>query len=141
MGIATLTFMNRPLFSPLFLFLGATLSMAILSCGHNTKVNGADLKDSAELKTVAVKDTMAAAKFPPLPIDFDKTKVLKNTYVVDRAGAELRQGADKAAPLLGRYPYGTKLDVIGEEGEWIAVIDRIQRDYSENNGEKGDITR
>lgn len=141
MGIATLTFMNRQLFSPLSLFLGTTLSIGILSCGHNTKVNGADLKDSVELKTVAAKDTMAAAKFPPLPIDFDKTKVLKNTYVVDRAGVELRQGADKAAPLLGKYPYGTKLDVIGEEGEWIAVMDRIQRDYKGNNGETGDVTR
>ncbi|QRQ60959.1 hypothetical protein [Sphingobacterium multivorum] len=98
--------MNRQLFSPLSLFLGATLFMGILSCGHNTRVNNTDLKDSSELKTIAVKDTMDAAKFPPLPIDYDRTKVLKNTYVVDRAGVELRQGADGAAPLLGKYPYG-----------------------------------
>jgi len=48
--------------------------MGILSCGHNTRVNNTDLKDSSELKTIAVKDTMDAAKFPPLPIDYDRTK-------------------------------------------------------------------
>ncbi len=141
MGMATLTVMNKLLFLPLYVVVGGILSVAISGCGNNTKSKVADLRDSAKHETAPSKDTVVSAKFPPLPIDYDKTKVLRNMYVVDRNGVELRQGASDDAPLLGKYPYGTKLDIIGEEGEWIAIMDRIQRDYKGANGETGDITQ
>ncbi len=141
MGMATLTVMNKLLFLPLYVVVGGILSVAISGCGNNTKSKVADLSDSAKHETAPSKDTVVSAKFPPLPIDYDKTKVLRNMYVVDRNGVELRQGASDDAPLLGKYPYGTKLDIIGEEGEWIAIMDRIQRDYKGANGETGDITQ
>ncbi len=134
-------FMNRLLFLPLLLLIGSILAIGTLSCDRTTKDKGTGAKDSSIVKLVAVKDTITLAQFPPLPIDYEKTKVLKNSYVVDRSGVELHQGPDQSAPVLGKYPYGTKLDVIAEEGDWVAVMDRIQRDYKGARGEKGDVTR
>jgi len=91
MGMATLTVMNKLLFLPLYVVVGGILSVAISGCGNNTKSKVADLSDSAKHETAPSKDTVVSAKFPPLPIDYDKTKVLRNMYVVDRNGVELRQ--------------------------------------------------
>ncbi|MFU1858376.1 SH3 domain-containing protein [Sphingobacterium sp. NGMCC 1.201703] len=133
--------MKRLLFLPLCLLIGGTISIGMSGCGDQSKKTDTQKGDSTQMDSVAVKDTAVAEKFPPLPINYDQTKVLKNLYVVDRAGVVLRQGADESAPALGKYPYGTKLDVIGEEGGWIAVMDRIQRDYKGANGEAIDVTQ
>ncbi|MDR2269288.1 MAG: SH3 domain-containing protein [Sphingobacterium sp.] len=133
--------MKRQLFLPLYLLVGSTMFFGILSCGEGAKKTGTQKGDSTQTDVTTIKDTTVAEQFPPLPINYDETKVLKNLYVIDRAGVVLRQGADEGAPALGKYPYGTKLDIIGEEGEWIAVMDRIQRDYKGANGEASDVTR
>ncbi|OOG18332.1 hypothetical protein BWD42_13835 [Sphingobacterium sp. CZ-UAM] len=132
--------MKRLLFLPLCMLVGGTISIGMLGCGDRSEKT-AKKGDSIQMDSFAVKDTAVTEKFPPLPINYDQTKVLKNLYVVDRAGVVLRQGADESAPALGKYPYGTKLDVIGEEGGWIAVMDRIQRDYKGANGEAIDVTQ
>lgn len=123
------------------MLVGSIISFGMSSCGDGAKKTANLKSDSIKMDATATKDTAIVEKFPPMPINYDQTKVLKNLYVIDRAGAVLRQGADENAPALGRYPFGTKLDVIGEEGEWIAVMDRIQRDYKGANGEANDITR
>ncbi len=141
MGMANLTFMKRLIFLSFYTVIGAAVCFSILSCSNRTKTSEKAVADSSKLEAASLKDSVGSAKFPPLPIDYDKTKVLENMYVVDRAGVEFRQGAAKDAPVLGKYPYGTKLDIIGEEGEWFAIMDRIQRDYKGANGETGDITQ
>jgi len=123
------------------MLVGGTISMGISGCGDGSKKTDTQKGDSTQMDSVAVKNTAVTEKFPPLPINYDQTKVLKNLYVIDRAGVVLRQGADENAPALGKYPFGTKLDVIAEEGEWIAVMDRVQRDYKGANGEANDVTR
>lgn len=133
--------MKRLLFLPLCLLIGGTISIGMSGCSDRSKTKDTQKGDSTQMDSVAVKDTAVAEKFPPLPINYDQTKVLKNLYVVDRAGVVLRQGADESAPALGKYPYGTKLDVIGEEDGWFAVMDRIQRDYKGANGEAIDVTQ
>ncbi|WP_433901802.1 hypothetical protein [Sphingobacterium puteale] len=133
--------MKRLLFLPAYMLVGSTILMGMLSCGDGAKKKVIQKADSVQMDVSAIKDTAVAEKFPPLPINYDQTKVLKNLYVIDRAGVVLRQGADDNAPALGKYPYGTKLDVIGEEGEWLAVMDRIQRDYKGPNGEANDVTQ
>lgn len=133
--------MKRLLFLPLCILVGGTISIGMSGCGDGSKKTGTQKGDSTQMDSVVVKNTAVAEKFPPLPINYDQTKVLKNLYVIDRAGVVLRQGADESAPTLGKYPYGTKLDVIAEEGVWIAVMDRVQRDYKGANGEANDVTR
>ncbi|MDM1296121.1 SH3 domain-containing protein [Sphingobacterium sp. N143] len=131
--------MKRLLFLPLCMLVGGTISIGMSGCAEGAKKRGVQKEDSIQNNLTASKDT--AEKFPPLPINYDQTKVLKNLYVTDRAGVVLRQGADESAPALGKYPYGTKLDIIAEEGEWIAVMDRIQRDYKGADGETNDVTQ
>ena len=123
------------------MFVGGIIFFGISSCGADGKKADRGSKDSTLRALPASKDTIATHLFPPLQLDYAQTKVLKTLYVIDRDGVELLQGADANAPVLGKYPYGTKLDVIGEEGEWIAVMDRIQRNYKSANGEDNDVTQ
>lgn len=142
MGIAIFTMMKKLPFLPIRMILSvAVLAGLSCSCGNPAKNTQVRQRDSAQSAILSARDTVAAPEFPALPINYDQTTVLKNVYVIDREGAVLRQGADQKAPALGRYPYGTKLDVIGEEGDWIAVMDRIQRSQKEADGQTVEVTR
>lgn len=133
--------MKRLLFLFLYTFFGAAVLLTIAGCADRTEKRDNPRDDSTPRYTTVVKDTVVAEKFPPLPINYDQTKVLKNLYVIDRNGVVLRQGPDERAPALGKYSFGTKLDIIGEQGEWIAVMDRVQRDYKAANGDASEVTR
>lgn len=68
-------------------------------------------------------------------VDYDKTKVLKTLYVIDRKGTEIKDKANENSKTLGTYEYGTKLDIIEEGEKWYGVLDRISRKYNENGNQ------
>lgn len=72
-------------------------------------------------------------------IDYDNTQVIKNIYVTDRNGIEVKQQADNNSKTLGTYAYGTKLDVIEETENWLGIRDRITREFY-RNGDKIEST-
>jgi len=104
----------------------STLLLTFFSCGNNGQPNETTVQGSVS-DTLTTEDENSGNK-----IDYDKTKILKSIYVVDRKGTEIKQQADKKSKTLGTYEYGTKLDVIEETEEWFGVRDRITREFLRN---------
>lgn len=68
-------------------------------------------------------------------VDYDKTKVIKTLYVIDRKGTDIKDKANEKSKTLGRYVYGTKLAIIEEGEKWYGVLDRISRKYEEKGSQ------
>lgn len=64
-------------------------------------------------------------------IDYDNTKVIRTVFVDDRNGAEIRQHPQNESTILGTYEYGSKLDVIEENGDWFGIRVRYTRRLEE----------
>ncbi|MGJ1446510.1 SH3 domain-containing protein [Sphingobacterium spiritivorum] len=115
-----------------------TFSLLLLSasgCGNSPKTNDKIVQDTT------VRDSLVQENDEEgIPIDFDKTNVLKTTTVTDRSGAELKQHPNEQSKKLGRYTYGTRLEVIEETDKWYGIRDRITRNYIEN-GQETETTR
>ncbi len=109
----------------------STLLLTIFSCSNNGQTNEKTVQSS-------VSDTLTTER-EGNKIDYDKTKVLKSIYVVDRNGTEYKQQADKNSETLGTYEFGVKLDAIEETEEWYGVRDRITRIFL-RNGNKVEST-
>ena len=100
----------------------STLLLIFYSCGNSnqtsqeTEQNISDNSQTIENENIGNK------------IDYDNTKVIRNVYVTDREGVELKQEANENSTTLGIYEYGTKLDVIEETEKWLGIRERITRD-------------
>jgi hypothetical protein len=67
-------------------------------------------------------------------IDYDLTKVLETIYVIDRKGTDIKDQADSNSKTLGTYEYGEKLSVIEINEDWLGIMDRITRKYTQKDG-------
>jgi hypothetical protein len=104
----------------------STLLLTFFSCGNDGQPNEKTVQGSVS-DTLTTEDENTGNK-----IDYDKTKILKSIYVVDRKGTEIKQQADKKSKTLGTYEFGAKLEVIEETEEWFGVRDRITREFLRN---------
>jgi len=77
-----------------------------------------------------VTDVMEEA---PLPVDYDKVKVLKSVFVTAINGLEMKQSKTADSKTLGNFVYGDKLEVIEDAGEWLGILQRISREYVEED--------
>jgi hypothetical protein len=103
--------------------------LTILSCNNTEK------KDKKTIQG-AIKDTSTTdSEEIGNRIDYDKTKVIKNVYVIKREGTAIKDKADQNSETLGTYTFGKKLPVIEETAEWLGIMDRITRKYSKNGDE------
>ncbi len=103
-----------------------TILLTILSCKNYGQASNKSAQST-------ISDTLKTEdKNTGIKIDYNKTKVLLNVYVVDRNGTEVKQQADKNSKTLGRYDYGTKLGVIEDNREWFGVRERITREFIRN---------
>lgn len=99
--------------------------LTFFSCGNSGHSNEKTVQVVSDTTTIEQKN--AGNK-----IDYDKTKVLKSVYVVDRKGTEIKQQTDKNSKTLGTYEFGAKLEVIEETEKWFGVRDRITREFLRN---------
>jgi len=111
----------------------STLLLTIFSCNNSGQTNDKTFQSSV-IDTLSSEDENTGNI-----IDYDKTKIIKSIYVVDRKGTEIKQQADKNSKTLGTYDFGVKLDVIEEAEEWFGVRDRITREFL-RNGSKVEST-
>lgn len=100
------------------------IAVILLSCKYDKKDEKVKPK---QLKNIHLSNEDSGNR-----VDYDHTKVIKSIYVTDRNGAEMKQQASESSKTIGSYQYGTKLDVIEENGNWIGVLDRITRESSKN---------
>ncbi|WP_293916146.1 MULTISPECIES: SH3 domain-containing protein [unclassified Sphingobacterium] len=114
----------------------ALLLVCASACGNSQKTTNTTVQDT----TVRDSSVVAESDDEGIPIDFDSTKVLKTTTVTDRSGAELKQQANEQSKKLGRYTYGTRLEVIEENDKWYGVRDRITRNHTKD-GQEIETTR
>ncbi|MFD2968562.1 SH3 domain-containing protein [Sphingobacterium bambusae] len=112
----------------IYLAVAAPLLLAV-SC-TNTAQTTANVPQQSPADTMAQLDEPAGN-----PIDFDKTAVLRSTYVVDRNGATMRQQASEDAKSLGVFTYGSKLDVIEETESWLGIRERITREFTRDGSQ------
>ncbi|MEO6818112.1 MAG: hypothetical protein ABI266_02225 [Ginsengibacter sp.] len=120
--------MNK-FFHPLSFILIIT---AIISCQNNKIVNPETVSiyvDSPQPKKEVV--TQATYK-----IDYDKEIVVRKVFVIDRKGLELKQQPDENSETLGRYEFGTQVEVIEDGREWLGIRERINRNYEKEDGTK-----
>lgn len=109
------------------------LILTIISCQNNHQI-------SERTNQSLVSDTLTTeSENTGNKIDYDNTKVIKNIYVTDKNGIEVKQQADNNSKTLGTYEYGTKLDVIEENENWLGIRDRITREFY-RNGDKVEST-
>lgn len=110
--------------------LSATLLLTLFSCDNSEKASEKQVQDSVVQAVTIVEPTIEEEEGNK--INYDETKVLREVFVLSRAGTEIKQQADKGAKTLGRYEYGTKLDIIEDTKNWLGVRDRITREYTKN---------
>src|SRR5690606_5795755 len=109
------------------------LLLTLFSCSNSNQTNE---KTAQSL----VSDTLTTeSENTGNKIDYDNTKVIKNVYVTDRNGIEIKQQADTYSNTLGTYEDATKLDVIEETENWLGIRDRITREFY-RNGDKIEST-
>lgn len=107
------------------------LPLFVLSCRNNT--------ESKSINNL-VSDTLPINdKNVGIEIDYDKTKVLKSIYVVNRKGTDMKQLANENSQILGNYKFGAQLEVIEETEKWYGVRERITREFFKN-GDKIEST-
>jgi hypothetical protein len=102
------------------------LLLTIFSCNNSGQTSDKTAQNSVS-DTLLTEDENTGNK-----IDYDKTKILKSIYVIDRKETEIKQQADKNSKTLGTYEFGAKLEVIEETEEWFGVRDRITREFFRN---------
>ncbi|PVH25033.1 SH3 domain-containing protein [Sphingobacterium corticibacter] len=104
----------------------STLLALFISCNisepKKTAVQEASTSDSGATNALPVENS----------IDFESTKIIRQTYTTDRNGTAMRQSTNTESKLLGTYEYGTKLDVIEETADWLGVRERITRETNQN---------
>jgi hypothetical protein len=84
------------------------LLLTIFSCNNSGQTSDKTAQNSVS-DTLLTEDENTGNK-----IDYDKTKILKSIYVIDRKETEIKQQADKNSKTLGTYEFGAKLEVIEE---------------------------
>lgn len=107
-------------------FTFSILLLAFFSC------NSSGQTDAKNVQSPLVDSSSLEPENTGNKINFDKTKVIKVVYVIDRRGAEMKQQASQGSKTIGNYEFGTKLDVIEETEEWFGVRDRITREFLRN---------
>lgn len=101
----------------------STLLLTFSSCGNSIQTSQETVQNISD-NSLTIENENIGNK-----IDYDKTKVIRNVYVTDREGVELKQEANENSTTLGIYEYGTKLDVIEETEKWLGIRERITRDF------------
>jgi len=104
----------------------SSLILGSVSCKKSETVE-------TQVQTPAVDTLTKKDNSRGYPIDYDKTKVIRNVIVTSRSGTEMKQEKDADSKTLGTYEYGVMLEVIEDAGEWLGVRDRITRTYVEND--------
>ena len=112
------------------IFLIASLFI-FFSCNNNEQPREKKVQDTIVEPAAAVVEP-SDEENEGNQINYDETKVLREVFVLSRAGTEIKQQADKNAKTLGKYEYGAKLEVIEDTKDWLGVRDRITREYSKN---------
>ena len=105
---------------------------AIISCQNNKIVN------SETVSTYVDSPQPKNEVFPQetYKIDYDKEIVIRKVFVIDRKGLELKQQPAESSETLGRYEFGSQLEVIQDAGEWLGIRERIDRNYEKEDGSK-----
>lgn len=103
-----------------------TLFLTLFACRNNAQMNQRNIQ-SVITDTTTIKDENTENI-----IDYDNTKVIREVYVIDRTGTEIKQRADKNSKTIGTYEFGAKLDVIEETDDWLGVRERITKEYLKN---------
>lgn len=68
--------------------------------------------------------------------DYDATKIIAEVFVTSKEGAAIKESSKSDAKILGHSEYGSKLEVIEDLGNWLAIRERIQRNYVKDDGTK-----
>ncbi len=69
------------------------------------------------------------------PIDYDSTKVLYQLFVTNRKGTQLKDQADEHSKSAGTFRFGSIVNVIEEQKDWLGIKERISREYTRNGRE------
>lgn len=68
--------------------------------------------------------------------DYDATKIIGQVFVTNKQGAAIKEATSADAKIVGHSEYGSKLEVIEELGDWLAIRERIERHYVKDDGTK-----
>lgn len=68
--------------------------------------------------------------------DYDATKIKGQVFVTNKQGTAIKEASNADARILANSEYGSKLDVIDDLGDWLAIRERIERHYVKDDGTK-----
>jgi len=84
---------------------------------------------TADSTTVTDTTTVTQPKTEPegTPVNYSNTKVLEKVYVTHANGADTKQGPIAASATISNRTYGTQLDVIEVNKDWLGVLEYVNR--------------
>ncbi|MEO5911568.1 MAG: SH3 domain-containing protein [Pelobium sp.] len=107
------------------------IAVSLFGCYNKQKEK--KVNDTVTVATPILKETTSDEP-ERNSFDYDNTKVIRQVYVIVKEGIAIRETTSEQAKILGHADYGQKLEVIEELGDWIAVRERIGRNYVKDNG-------
>ncbi len=109
------------------------LLVALAFFGCNNKQKEKKGSDTVTVATPMLKET-TSEKPKTNSFDYDNTKVIKEVFVINKQGTAIKEASSEQAKVLGYTEYGAKLEVIEELGDWLAIRERIGRNYVKDDG-------
>lgn len=108
------------------------IAVSLFGCNNNQK--GKKDTDTVTVASPIIPKDIKSQAPKANSFDYEKTKVISQVFVIFKQGVSLRETNTEQANIVGKAEYGQRLEVVEKLGDWIAIRERIGRNYTKEDG-------